>query len=163
MIRIIDADKEHIPVIHKLAYRIWPMAFSDILVPEQVTYMLQWMYSIPSLEDQMNRGHQFLLAKEDGQYTGYASYELNYDSHTAKLHKLYVLSSARGKGVGKCLLEEVINRAKHKGQQALHLNVNRSNEAIQFYEDFGFRIIREEDNDIGNGFFMNDYVMELIL
>ena len=44
---------------------------------------------------------------------------------------------------------------------SMFLNVNRHNESsIAFYEKIGFRKVYTEDNDIGNGYFMNDYVME---
>jgi ribosomal protein S18 acetylase RimI-like enzyme len=41
--------------------------------------------------------------------------------------------------------------------------VNRENKAIGFYNKLGFTIIAEEDIPIGNGFFMNDYVMQISL
>jgi len=41
--------------------------------------------------------------------------------------------------------------------------VNRQNNAKNFYEKLGFVVIKEEDIDIGNGYFMNDYVMEMML
>lgn len=80
-----------------------------------------------------------------------------------KLHKIYVLPEAQGKGIGKALMEEVIAKAKNKGQLALSLNVNRENKAVAYYKSLGFKIIKTEDILIGNGFFMNDYVMELLL
>ena len=46
---------------------------------------------------------------------------------------------------------------------AVELNVNRDNPAISFYKKLGFGIKREEDIDIGEGFFMNDYVLSLQL
>ena len=46
---------------------------------------------------------------------------------------------------------------------ALTLNVNRFNKAIDFYLKNGFKIIKEENIEIGNGFLMEDYVMEKIL
>jgi ribosomal protein S18 acetylase RimI-like enzyme len=42
----------------------------------------------------------------------------------------------------------------------LFLNVNKYNSAIQFYHKIGFEIAKEEVIDIGNGFVMDDYVME---
>jgi ribosomal protein S18 acetylase RimI-like enzyme len=54
----------------------------------------------------------------------------------------------------------ISDRIKANGGKALQLNVNRNNKAIDFYKKHGFEIIREEDNDIGEGFFMNDFVME---
>jgi len=39
--------------------------------------------------------------------------------------------------------------------------VNRYNKAKDFYEKAGFIIKETADIEIGGGFFMNDYVMEL--
>ncbi|WP_298391912.1 GNAT family N-acetyltransferase, partial [Hydrotalea sp.] len=63
--------------------------------------------------------------------------------------------------MGKLLLQTVIDQAKGAGATSLILNVNRSNKAIAFYSKMGFQIVKEEDNDIGNGYFMNDFVMQL--
>jgi len=59
------------------------------------------------------------------------------------------------------LLQKVCNHAKENGANTLQLQVNRNNIAVNFYKKHGFKIIAEEDFDIGNGYFMNDYVMEL--
>jgi len=56
----------------------------------------------------------------------------------------------------------VITYAKEKGGNRLLLQVNRDNNANGFYEKHGFTILKEIDLAIGNGYFMNDYVMELI-
>ena len=66
-----------------------------------------------------------------------------------------------GKGVGKILMNEVVNLTSKEGGQSLQLNVNRNNKAKDFYLKAGFNIKETVDLDIGNGFFMNDYVMEL--
>ena len=49
------------------------------------------------------------------------------------------------------------------GSAAIELNVNRQNLALGFYRRMGMRIDREGDFDIGNGFYMNDYIMRLEL
>jgi hypothetical protein len=43
----------------------------------------------------------------------------------------------------------------------LDLFVNRTNPAVIFYKIKGFYIDQEIDLDIGNGYFMNDYLMKL--
>ncbi len=43
---------------------------------------------------------------------------------------------------------------------ALWLHVNCHNSAKASYERNDYHIIREENIDIGNGYFMNDYLME---
>ncbi len=42
----------------------------------------------------------------------------------------------------------------------VELNVNRQNKAVDFYKNIGFKIIKEVDIPIGEGYFMNDYVMQ---
>jgi ribosomal protein S18 acetylase RimI-like enzyme len=72
-----------------------------------------------------------------------------------------VLPECQGTGAGKILMDEVIKRTADAGNKSLLLNVNRDNPALGFYKKKGFEIIKTEDIDIGNGYFMNDYVMEL--
>ena len=163
MFSIIDADEELYPAIHSLAHRTWPHTFGDILSKEQITYMLGWMYSIPSIKEQVEiKGHHFILVKKDNDFVGYASYEVNYDgSDSTKLHKIYVLPECQGTGAGKILMDEVIKRTVNAGNKNLLLNVNRENPALGFYKKKGFEVIKTEDIDICNGYFMNDYVMKM--
>ena len=43
---------------------------------------------------------------------------------------------------------------------AIELNVNRQNPAVDFYLHMGMHIDRQGDFPIGNGYFMNDYIMK---
>lgn len=161
--KITEAAIADIPLIGRLAEEIWPEAFRSILSPEQIAYMLRWMYAPASLKEQMKEGHRFLLLSSGEDFLGYASWSAGPSMGVARLHKLYVLPGVQGRGGGSLLLEEVIRRARRQMHRSLRLNVNRFNRAIAFYEKKGFRITGEEDNDIGSGYFMNDYVMELAL
>jgi ribosomal protein S18 acetylase RimI-like enzyme len=163
MFKITDAKEEHYPVIQSLAQRTWPHTFGKILSKEQIAYMLEWMYSISSIKEQIEKkGHHYILVQKNEEFVGYASYELNYSgSHNSKLHKIYVLPECQGTGAGRILMDEVIKRTREGKNSNLLLNVNRDNPAIGFYQKNGFEIIRTEDIDIGNGYYMNDYVMSL--
>lgn len=164
MLTIARAGEEQIPVIQQIAYDTWPDTFRDILSPEQIRYMLHMMYHEDSLLQQMHSGHVFLLAEWNGMPGGFAAYELNYRHQpVSKLHKIYVLPSMQGKQMGKALLREVARIAGDAGMQQVWLNVNRENKAAGFYERFGFIKTGEEDIDIGNGYFMNDTIMQLTL
>ncbi|MCG2611196.1 GNAT family N-acetyltransferase [Flavobacterium sp. SM15] len=159
--KIIQANKSQLSIVKDLAYKIWPDAYGAILSETQLDYMLENFYAISSLEQQMESGHVFLLAEESGIFLGFASYELNCkDSGKTKLHKIYVLPQTQGKGVGKQLFEQVVQAAKKAGNSHLFLNVNRYNIAQEFYKHLGFEIVHEEDIDIGQGYLMEDYVME---
>jgi ribosomal protein S18 acetylase RimI-like enzyme len=78
-----------------------------------------------------------------------------------KIHKRYVLPTAQGTGVGKKLIEYISTIALQNRNQILSLNVFRKNPAIEFYERIGFKKVKEINIDVGNGFTMNDYVMEM--
>lgn len=163
MFSIFEATEEFYPVVQSLAHRTWPHTFDSILSKDQIAYMLEWMYSISSIKEQVEKkGHRFILLKRDEEFIGYASYEINYSSSgDTKLHKIYILPEYQGTGAGKILMDEVISRTAKAGNNHLLLNVNRDNPAVGFYRKKGFSVIRTEDIDIGNGYFMNDYVMQL--
>ncbi|HEX3006793.1 MAG TPA: GNAT family N-acetyltransferase [Bacteroidales bacterium] len=163
MFTIIDATEELYPVIQSLAHKTWPNTFGAILSNEQIRYMLEWMYSITSIKEQVEKkNHHYILLKKGDEFTGYASYENNYENEgNTKLHKIYVLPDEQKTGAGKLLMDEVIRRTALAHNENLLLNVNRENQAIGFYKKKGFEIIKTEDIDIGNGYFMNDYVMRL--
>lgn len=151
-----------VPLIQQMAYTAWPVAYGSILSKEQITYMLQLMYSQEELLHQMNNRYTYLLAVKSEQAIGFAAYNA-ITAQQFKLQKLYMLPEVQGTGMGKLLLQTVIDQAKGAGATSLILNVNRSNKAIAFYSKMGFQIVKEEDNDIGNGYFMNDFVMQLQL
>jgi GNAT superfamily N-acetyltransferase len=155
------ATSEDIPVIGWLAQQIWPLTYMDILSELQLQYMMHKFYHPASLLSQMqDLHHQFLILEEEGEPLGFASFSETDNADTWKLHKIYVLPGSQGKGLGKLLIDFVMDQAKESGVRKLRLNVNRYNKARVFYERLGFRIVGEEDIDIGENFFMNDFIME---
>jgi GNAT superfamily N-acetyltransferase len=153
------AGMNDIPVIHALAQSIWPVTYQHILSPSHMEYMLNLFYHPESLKDQM-KTHNFIIA-ELQEPVGFASYSSTEQPNVYKLHKLYVKTDVHRKGLGKALVDYILEQLKMMGASALCLNVNRHNKARQFYEKLGFHVIRHEDIDIGNGYQMNDYVMRL--
>lgn len=165
MVQLRQITKEELSKVQGIAHQTWPSTFAGILSEAQIAYMLNWMYALPMLESQVEKGHTFLIAEEKGAAIGFAGFELIYKGGSkTKLHKLYLLPSSHGKGTGKALLQEVGSRARKAGQQSLTLNVNKDNQkAIDFYRSQGFVEIYKEVIDIGNGYVMDDAVMELVL
>ena len=154
------ADTKDITLIRKLTFLIWPQTYASVLSQEQIDFMLEMMYSETSLTKQMNEdGCRFIIVYEDKEPVGFASY-----SETAhkkwKLHKIYILQTQQGKGTGRFLIDYIINEIKNQGGESIQLQVNRYNKAKEFYEKLGFIVIEEADLEIGNGYFMNDFIME---
>ena len=113
MFTIRKATTEDIPLIHKMAQEVFPATYADILSPDQLDYMMEWMYSITNLHKQM---------EEEGHI-----------------------------------------KAIHPTPCEMHLNVNRNNKALRFYEYMGMKKVDEGDFAIGNGYYMNDYIMGLTI
>ena len=153
------ATKADIETIQQIAKTTWANTYT-FLPQGQIEYMLELMYSNNSLLEQMSNKHQFFVAINDENIIGYASVS-KQDKNICKLNKLYVLPSTQKTGAGKALLESVIAYAKENGVKEIQLQVNRSNKAKDFYLKHGYKILYEADFEIGNGYFMNDYVMGL--
>jgi N-acetylglutamate synthase-like GNAT family acetyltransferase len=153
-----EATIDDIPLIHQLAQSIWPDTYKEILSPQQLDYMMEMIYSETSLQKQFEEGHNFLIVEEENKPIAFADYSLLKES-IYKLNKIYVLPNQQRKSIGKMLINYVIEKVKEKAGIDLLLNVNRNNKAKQFYEHLGFKVLSEEDIDIGEGYFMNDYVM----
>jgi diamine N-acetyltransferase len=159
--QIRNADQTDVHVISLLAHAIWPDTYGSILNDAQLNYMLNYFYSEESLKKQMDDGQHFLLALSNAETVGFASYSHSNKTGLYKVHKLYVHPMLHGHGFGKKLLDRIIKDVKPKGGTRLSLNVNRNNRAISFYEKYGFRKVGEEDVAIGEGYFQNDFVMEM--
>jgi len=160
--KIVVANKNQLSIVANLAYAIWPIAYGEILSKEQLDYMLDKFYSVDSLNDQLvNKKHVFLLVEESNTFIGFASYELNSGNSTkTKIHKIYVLPNTQGKGIGQVLILEIEKKAIESNNKFLFLNVNRNNKALGFYLKNNFEIVNTEDIEIGNGYLMEDYIME---
>lgn len=155
-------DSKDFEMIRRIAFETWPIAYGNIITHEQLNYMLEKIYDINSLQHQQeNLGHRFILAVDEKNsaigFASFSTYENQHNHH--RLHKLYVLPNQQQKGIGRLLLEAIYTEIRKNGAGSIELNVNRFNDALAFYQKLGFEILREEDIDIGEGFFMNDYIL----
>ena len=162
MFEIIRGESANLLTVRQLAEVIFPHTYASVLTPEQIDYMMEWMYSPESLQKQLDNGQQLFLLLNDSKPVGFMTIEPR-SPRLFHLQKLYVLPSQQGKGAGEKFINAAIEFARAsiaKGETALlELNVNRQNRAVTFYQKMGFRIDRQVDAPIGNGFYMNDYIM----
>lgn len=146
--------------IAALAHVIWHEYYPAIISREQIEYMLVQMYSLTTLRTELQNGicyHRLLI---DGELCGFASFGSTVDSDTIKLQKLYLHPVLHGRGFGTSLLRHCENEARKLGARKLILNVNKRNsKAIAVYQKNGFSVVDSVVLDIGNGYVMDDYVM----
>ncbi len=106
--------------------------------------------------------HVWRLARWNDQLIGFA--HASVDAAACKLDKLYVDPAHQRRGVGRALLDEISRFARAHAATRLWLQVNRGNaQAIAAYRRYGFGIREARVFAIGDGFVMDDYVMDMPL
>ncbi|RUO36148.1 N-acetyltransferase [Aliidiomarina shirensis] len=81
-------------------------------------------------------------AEADQQIIGYAIILTRKNSRKWRIYSIAIAPEARGKGIGKALMLEVIESAKTASVSALSLEVKCDNKgAIELYRQLGFEVI----------------------
>jgi len=156
-------EPAHLVAIQRLARAIWREHYPGIISRAQVEYMLAQRYSLEALRrDAAERGIRHDRALVAGELVGYASHGPVAGSGETLLQSLYLRADVRRNGLGRALVEHVVECARKDGSRRVVLTVNRHNEvAIAAYRRYGFRVRRPVVTDIGGAFVMDDYRMEL--
>ena len=145
--------------IASLAEIIWKEHYIPIIGIQQVDYMLEKFQSAKAIQQQILEGASYYIISHEDTNVGYLSFSKKKDS--LFLSKLYVLSSSRGKGIGKSAMDFIQDNAEKKGFTSISLTVNKYNTAsIKAYEKMGFKKMKAIVMDIGNGYIMDDFLME---
>lgn len=85
------------------------------------------------------------VAEEDGKIVGFITGEIFkkkvwYTVQLGSINNLYIIEKYRNNGIGKKLMQTMINALKEKGITNIELNTFSSNvDAIKFYEKLGFK------------------------
>jgi ribosomal protein S18 acetylase RimI-like enzyme len=162
LVPAIPADAEE---IRALAESIWWDVYPVILDPEQIRFMLEWMYAPKQLRSEMAGGHVSYDFLEFGaERAGYCSQHAGTDEGEIHLAKFYLAKRLHGRGLGSAALQALIRRARSADASSITLRVNRHNQpALRCYLRNGFRVIRDLTTPIGGGFVMDDHWMRLDL
>ncbi|MHB8846395.1 MAG: GNAT family N-acetyltransferase [Nitrospirota bacterium] len=157
------ASAGDIPLMQDLSIRIWREHYPGIITREQIDYMLGKMYASEVMRDEIaSKGYRYVIVSEGSVPIGYIAYRHDEAKQTVLISKLYLLPMYHGKGIGRRMLDHVKDDALKAGARTLYLFVNKNNvKAIAAYERFGFIKAVAVVSDIGGGFVMDDYRMEL--
>jgi len=151
--------------VARLGEEIWREYYPRMISLAQIDYMLAGRFAPERLRQYLGAPDRGLfLVRIDGEPAGYFSFALTADPGEMKLEQLYLLARHRGQGVGERMLHAVEAQARDRGCRVLSLTVNKGNAgAIAVYRKAGFTVREEAVFDIGNGFVMDDYVMQKTL
>lgn len=159
-LEITPVTVENAPALASLAREIWTEHFTPIIGGAQVEYMLKRFQSAPALTEQMRSGYRYYFFVLNGRTAGYTG--IKKDGSSLFLSKIYVKKEFRGKKIAKAGIDFMKGICLKETLKSIWLTVNKYNgSAIAAYNAMGFKNIRAQVTDIGGGFVMDDYVMEL--
>ena len=151
---------EQIQLLAKLADAIWHEYFSGMLSDAQIDYMVKAFQSKKALRNQIRTdGYLYFFILSDRKPVGYMG--LRPEKNRLFLSKIYIQKDDRGKGFFSFALDYIEKLARDMGLEAIYLTVYQHNtSSIQIYQKKGFRIIGTQVKPIGQGYIMDDYILE---
>jgi diamine N-acetyltransferase len=160
-IRLVSvSDDSSIRRVADLADEIWREYYITLIGQSQVDYMLDRFQSFEAVQEQIAQGlFYFLILNPEDRDIGYLA--LAEKPGEAYLSKFYLNGQSRGKSYGRQAMEFVKAWADQRGLSRISLSVNKQNPSVKIYQRLGFKITQATVTDIGNGFFLDDYRMEL--
>ncbi len=88
-----------------------------------------------------NGGWFVVIENADGEVVGSIALH-RHDGDTAELRKMYLTRAARGRGVGRWMLEQALAEARQRGYQRVLLGTATVlREAVVLYQRYGFKPI----------------------
>lgn len=150
-----------------LADEIWHEYWPAIIGPEQTDYMVEQFQSLGAIRrDMAENAYEYwiLRAEDDGRAVGYTGGHVEPETNRFFVSKIYLRAEERGRGFASATVRFYEGLCRERGLAGMYLTVNKHNGlAIRAYRAKGFQTIDAVETDIGNGFVMDDYIMEKLL
>lgn len=132
-----DADLEAIRDIYNHAVEHTTAIWNEVLI--DTDNRRAW------LEQRRAKGFPVLVAEQAGKVAGYASYgdwrAFDGYRHTVE-HSVYVEKDCRGAGIGKLLMQALIEHARDNDKHVMIAAIEAENAAsIALHERLGFRLV----------------------
>ena len=162
MVTLVPVEEDQISELAAMADGIWHEYFPSILSDGQIDYMVDRFQSERAMRNQISaQGYRYYFIVDTGMRIGYTA--IKPEDDRLFISKIYLIKEYRGKGLGSKAIELIDTFCRSNGLSSAYLTVNRNNQkAIRSYSRNGFVIVRDQVADIGNGYVMDDYVMEKV-
>lgn len=149
-----------------LAREIWRSYWPILLSEDEIEYMINLFQSFDAIKRQIKEeGFIYKILKDENNTLGYlAVCKKSKPYNHLYLSKIYLKDGQRGKGAGWLMFDEIKKIASGLNLDKIRLNVNKRNfNSIKTYERWGLKTLEAIVVDIGDGYVMDDYVMECTL
>ncbi len=155
-----DADVSRLA---ELAHEIWFDYWPDLIGIEQTAYMVENFQSENAIRrDMTDHSYEYwFIVDEDGRTVGYTGGYVEPETNRFFISKIYLQADERGKGYASATIRFYVALCACRGLDAMYLTVNKHNElGIRAYKAKDFKTIDSVETQIGDGFIMDDYIME---
>lgn len=153
-----------VPQLAELAHEIWFEYWPALIGADQTAYMVEQFQSQPAIErDMQEHAYEYWLvrAADNGRVVGYTGGHVEPETNRFFISKIYLLAAERGKHFASAVVRFYEQLCRERGLDAMYLTVNKGNKlGVRAYEGNGFTTIDAVETDIGQGFIMDDYIME---
>ncbi len=160
-VKLEKGDAEGILRMSQLATGIVKEHFDPIIGPEQNDYMISRYQTVEAISEALYHGYRYYFVMDGTKTVGFMAFVKKDEE--MYLSKFYLLKEERGKNYSRYMIRFVVQNAEQLRLHTITLRVNRNNPAVEVYKRIGFNIAAEDKADIGNGFFMDDFIMEFRL
>mgnify|MGYP004547496767 FL=1 len=150
-----------------MATAIWNEYWPAIIGQEQTTYMIERFQSYDAITRDMAENdyeYWFVVADKDEpteRIVGFTGGHNESETNRFFISKIYLLAQERGKHFASDVIAFYNDLCLKREFSAMHLTVNKHNElGIRAYQGKGFETIDAVETDIGQGFIMDDFIME---
>ena len=159
---IVKIDESMISITSAFATRVFIEYYNDLIGKDQAEYMTGLFLSENAIKKLLVEGAIFKLVVENDTILGF--YECKKEEERVFLSKLYVDQPYRNKGIGRFMFEDLKDYTRSCGLKKIYLTVNKYNTpSYNVYLHLGFKVIDAVKTDIGQGYIMDDYIMEYTL
>ena len=142
----------------KLATNIVREHFDPIIGKAQNDYMISKFHTPVSIADALYHGYRYYFVKDGDHIVGFTAFLKKDDE--MYLSKFYLKKEDRGQRLFP-LHAPLCSTECRKPESAQHNSASKQRKSVvQAYKKIGFNIVREDKADIGEGFFLDDYIME---
>lgn len=145
-ILIKSCTSENLRELQDISYETFNETFKDQNTPENMNAYLEQAFNIKQLEKELsNRSSQFFFVYFNQEVAGYLKVNRNdaqsekMGDETIEIERIYIRSKFQKHGLGRFLLNKVIEIATESHIRKIWLGVWEKNEnAIAFYKKMGF-------------------------
>ena len=159
----------------KMAHDIWHEYWPAHIGEAQTDYMVRKYQSLEAIVESMTEGdepYEYWFVVSDAEdarggaptlphVVGYTGGHNDAATGRYFISKIYLYAEERGKGYAGSIIDHYVALCRQRGFGAMYLTVNKYNElGTRAYFGRGFKVVDSVVTDIGEGFVMDDYIME---